>query len=68
MPGLGGAMTFHCRNIKTSDANMRGKPVLMEIRVCLSKNAQGVPDQLSECAALDRIDQGCGANFVVDGV
>jgi ribonuclease T2 len=68
MPGLGSAMTLHCRNIKTSDTSMRGKPVLMEIRVCLSKNAQSLPDQLSECAALDRIDQGCGASFVVDGV
>ena len=67
-PGLGQAMTLHCRNIKTDDANMRGKPVLLELRVCLQKGANSMPDALTECAALDRIDQGCGADFVVDGV
>ncbi len=67
-PGLGQAMTLHCRNIKTSDANMRGKPVLMELHVCLQKGANGQPSELIECAALDRIDQGCGERFVVDGL
>ncbi len=68
MPGLGQALTLHCRNIKTHDANMRGKPVLMELHLCLQKDANGMPNALAECAALDRIDQGCGAQFVVDGV
>ena len=68
MPGLGQALTLHCRNIKTHDANMRGKPVLMELHVCLKKDVNGLPSALTECAALDRIDQGCGAQFVVDGV
>lgn len=67
-PGLGQAMTLHCRNIKTQDANMRGKPVLIELHVCLQKGANGVPEVLTECAAFDRIDQGCGDRFVLDGV
>ncbi len=68
MPGLGQALTLHCRNIKTNDPNMRGKPVLMELRVCLEKDVTGMPSALTECAALDRIDQGCGSQFVVDGI
>jgi ribonuclease T2 len=68
LPGLGQAMTLHCRNIKTDDASMRGKPVLLELRVCLQKGANNTPDALIECAAFDRIDQGCGERFVVDGV
>jgi ribonuclease T2 len=68
MPGLGDAITLHCRNIKTADANARGKPVLMELHVCLQKGGDGAPNALLECAAMDRIDQGCGANFIVDGV
>ena len=68
MPGLGQAITLHCRNIKTHDASVRGKPVLMELRVCLQKGADGAPEALIECAALDRIDQGCGDRFVVDGI
>ena len=67
-PGLGQAMTLHCRNIKTQDANMRGKAVLMELHVCLQKGANGLPTKLTECAALDRIDQGCGERFVIDSV
>ena len=67
-PGLGQAMTLHCRNIKTQDASMRGKPVLMELHVCLQKDANGLPIGLTECAALDRIDQGCGERFVLDSV
>jgi ribonuclease T2 len=61
MPGLAQAVTFHCRNLK----NGGGKPVLMELRVCLSQGANGAPAGLTECAALDRIDQGCGARFQV---
>lgn len=68
LPGLGQAMTLHCRNIKTQDVSVRGKPVLIEVRVCLQKDANGTPDALIECAAFDRIDQGCGERFVVDGV
>lgn len=68
LPGLGQTMTLHCRNIKTDDASMRGKPVLLELRVCLQKGTYNTPDALIECAALDRIDQGCGERFVVDGV
>ena len=68
LPGLGPAITLHCRNIKTDDASVRGKPVLLELRVCLQKGANNAPDALIECAAFDRIDQGCGERFVVDGI
>ncbi len=68
LPGLGQAMTLHCRNIKTDDASARGKPVLLELRVCLQKGSNNKPDALIECAALDRIDQGCGERFVLDSV
>ena len=68
LPGLGPAITLHCRNIKTHDASVRGKPVLMELHVCLQKGANGQPSGLIECAALDRIDQGCGERFVLDGL
>ncbi len=68
MPGLGGAITLHCRNITTADAHARGKPVLMELRVCLQKGSDGAPNALLECAAMDRIDQGCGASFMLDGI
>lgn len=68
LPGLGQALTLHCRNIKTHDANMLGKPVLLELHVCLQKDADGLPSALIECASLDRIDQGCGTQFLVDRI
>jgi ribonuclease T2 len=66
MPGLGAAITLHCKNLPNRPAPMRGVPVLLELRVCLSKDAQNRPSTLAECAALDRIDQGCGSRFGID--
>ncbi len=69
-PALGAAMTLHCKRIKTpsgTNADARQAAAhLLEIRVCLSSGADFAPAQLLECAALDRIDQGCGKQFWVD--
>ena len=69
-PALGSAMTLHCRQIKTpsgAQASARQAAAhLLEIRICLSSGADFAPAQLVECAALDRIDQGCGKQFWVD--
>jgi ribonuclease I len=69
-PALGAAMTLHCKRIKTpsgtrADARQAAAH-LLEIRVCLSSGTDFAPAQLVECAALDRIDQGCGKQFWVD--
>ena len=69
-PALGDAISLHCKRIKTpSGSNPQARqaaPHLLEIRVCLSSASDYAPRQLLECAALDRIDQGCGKHFWID--
>ena len=69
-PALGDAMSLHCKRVKTPSGNNAqarlGAPHLLEIRVCLSQGSDFAPMQLLECAALDRIDQGCGKQFWID--
>jgi ribonuclease T2 len=64
-PGLSASLTLHCRNL-ANRSELAGKPVLVEIRACVGKASDGKPGELIECAALDRIDQGCGKAFYVD--
>lgn len=67
MPGLGGAMSFHCK-ARPRKSSPLGSPMLVELRICLSKAADNRIDSLAECAAVDRIDQGCGQRFAIDEV
>jgi len=69
-PALGAAISLHCKQVKmptgTNSAARQSAPHLLEIRVCLSSGSNNAPAQLIECAALDRIDQGCGKQFWID--
>jgi ribonuclease I len=68
IPASAGSLSLHCKNIRTQDPAVRGKPILMEMRFCYAKAMDGGIGEFTECAAFDRIDQGCGARFVVDGL
>ena len=69
-PALGSAISLHCQRVKmptgTHSVARQSAPHLLEIRVCLSSGSDSAPAQLVECAALDRIDQGCGKQFWID--
>ena len=68
-PGYGDTLTFHCRNVKSSDPAKRGRPYLYEIRQCIDNDgAAGAPATLLACPSVKRRDQGCGAQFWIDGV
>jgi ribonuclease T2 len=63
--GLGASLTFVCKNLRGVAGERRGKPHLLEVRVCLEKTESGIGKPI-ECASVDRIDQGCGRAFYVD--
>lgn len=67
MPGLGPAMSFQCKG-RPRKSKQTGSPMLVELRVCFSKRSDNRVDRLAECAAVDRIDQGCGQRFAIDEV
>ena len=67
MPGLGSAVSFHCK-ARPQSSTQPGSPILVELRICFSKTPDNRIGALRECAALDRIDQGCGERFAIDEV
>ena len=67
MPGLGAAMSFHCK-ARPRRSSQSGSPMLVELRICLSKTPEQRIGGLRECAEVDRIDQGCGQRFSIDEV
>jgi ribonuclease T2 len=67
-PGFGASITFHCRNVRSADPGKRGRPYLIEIRQCIDNDgANGAPSTPLSCTAVGRRDQGCGAQFWIDG-
>jgi ribonuclease T2 len=58
-PVLASALQFVCKNL----AGKGQTKYLEEVRVCLAKDQSGAVTGPTECAALDRIDQGCGSSF-----
>jgi ribonuclease I len=66
LPGVGKAITFHCRNIASVAREMRSTPILTEVRVCYQRGPAGQLAGYAECASFDRIDQGCGKRFGID--
>jgi ribonuclease T2 len=69
VPGFGATITFHCRNVRSSDPSKRGKPYLIEIRQCIDNDGNGgSPGTPLACSAVQRRDQGCGSQFWIDGV
>jgi ribonuclease T2 len=69
VPGFGATITFHCRNVRSSDPAKRGKPYLIEIRQCVDNDGSGgAPGTPLACSAVQRRDQGCGSQFWIDGV
>jgi hypothetical protein len=63
-PGLGAALTFHCRTLRDAPPEHRRRPFLVEIRQCLDDDgAGGAPGSPLACADHERTDQGCGRSF-----
>jgi ribonuclease T2 len=69
IPGFGATLTFHCRNPRSPDPVKRRRPYLTEIRLCIDNDgANGAPGTALACENFGRRDQGCGAQFWIDGV
>ncbi|MDW8257828.1 MAG: hypothetical protein RML32_00120, partial [Gammaproteobacteria bacterium] len=55
---------FVCKNLRTADPQLRGRPYLVELRVCVDNDGVGgAPQSLLQCASVARRDQGCGSEF-----
>ena len=68
-PGFGRSLVFMCKNLRSPDPQIRSRPYLYEVRVCVDNDgASGSPGTLLQCATVGRRDQGCGAQFWIDDV
>ena len=65
-PGIGESIIFVCKNLRGAAPGLQRRPFLTEVRVCLSRAADGAPQSLLQCAQVQRRDQGCGGSFQVD--
>ncbi|MCU0757683.1 MAG: hypothetical protein MUF07_00590 [Steroidobacteraceae bacterium] len=68
-PGYGEHVVFVCRTVRSDDPRKRGRPHLLEVRVCIDDDGPGgSPGTLLRCADVGRRDQGCGGTFIIDDV
>lgn len=68
-PGFGAQVVFVCRSLRSDDPAKRRRPHLVEVRVCLDDDGPGgAPGTPLRCAAVERRDQGCGGQFMIDDV
>lgn len=66
-PAIADSLVFVCKNLRNARPAERGRPTLLEVRLCIDNDgAAGRPQSLLQCAAVNRRDQGCGREFWID--